>query len=649
MSLNNKWPIEGKEHSKIKTKDIFTNSAISNFLNNDNIELLIASKGMGKTLLLRAKKNILEEKNKKESRGYLIIPKDKEFDEPKFSGHISSNKIVQDMESWRNLWEICIILSILSYSGAHRENSFFSEIIQEFFQSIGDKNSILKLDFRNSILLQKSLNPSYYLNEICSKLGYSEIEQFTKLASKIYNVSEKLITSQVCIFIDAFDQTLSDHFKDNIELWKNAQLGLMKAIHKLHIENKHIKGYSSIRQEAFAGFRDPDRAVIKGKSLILEYSKKDLKNLLDFSINLYCKKNGLVELLGFKEINNSFVLTQENVFDYIYRHSIYTPRSICLLGKEIDDLTEKSVQNFKRKINEKGADNLMNEYLFSEKLMLLSNLSTETSLETFLNLVPSNIINYSTLIAINKRYSKTLKLEEGNVHPFCELVNIGVIGQVIAHPTEHNEFIQKFIKPHEYVWRSHNLISNDKTSIYLIHPSLYDRIHKIKSKSYRINRKCIVGDDLEILPQNLFPKIFISHSSLDNSLLEENFLSSFEESLSLLTPFELWIDTQKLIAGDNFHAEISKGLKNCQIAIVFISKNSINSKYVEQEWRTIQNLEISAKPFKLIPIIIDDIHFDDLPNGLEIKAAIKFDGNWVKLINKLSNDIFENLLNLEII
>src|ERR1051326_9010747 len=126
-----KWPVEGKEHSEIGPKNLYRNGVINSFLENENINIIIASKGMGKTLLLRTKKKIVEDSKS----GYLIILRNEEFDEPIFTGSISSKKVINSYESWRALWEASIILSILSHSNSHRDSDDFERLIEDYFSS----------------------------------------------------------------------------------------------------------------------------------------------------------------------------------------------------------------------------------------------------------------------------------------------------------------------------------------------------------------------------------------------------------------------------------------------------------------------------------------------------------------------------------
>jgi predicted ATP-binding protein involved in virulence len=72
------WPIEGASHDDVSREALYTNRYIESFLDGHNQTFLVASKGMGKTLLLRSKKKALEESRE----GYLIIPRNQEYDDP---------------------------------------------------------------------------------------------------------------------------------------------------------------------------------------------------------------------------------------------------------------------------------------------------------------------------------------------------------------------------------------------------------------------------------------------------------------------------------------------------------------------------------------------------------------------------------------
>ena len=96
------WPIEGNAHEDVSKDAIYIDDNIETFLSSDRKPILIASKGMGKTLLLRSKKKIVEDRKD----GQLIIPKNQEYDEPKISGDIPiTYQGFERVEFWTDLWK----------------------------------------------------------------------------------------------------------------------------------------------------------------------------------------------------------------------------------------------------------------------------------------------------------------------------------------------------------------------------------------------------------------------------------------------------------------------------------------------------------------------------------------------------------------
>ena len=49
--------------------------------------------------------------------------------------------------------------------------------------------------------------------------------------------------------------------------------------------------------------------------------------------------------------------------------------------------------------------------------------------------------------------------------------------------------------------------------------------------------------------------------------------------------FNVWLDYRKLIPGTPWAEQIEKGLKDAEVILLVVSKESIASKYVELEWR----------------------------------------------------------------
>ncbi len=114
----NRWPIDGHDHRYIERSNIYENPKIRAFLDSSNVTLLIASKGMGKTLLLRVKKKIVTTSHS----GIILIPSsDAEFDEPKLHGTFTTSGY-QDLLLWKDLWSFAIVISTLTHIPALSES-----------------------------------------------------------------------------------------------------------------------------------------------------------------------------------------------------------------------------------------------------------------------------------------------------------------------------------------------------------------------------------------------------------------------------------------------------------------------------------------------------------------------------------------------
>ena len=106
-------------------------------------------------------------------------------------------------------------------------------------------------------------------------------------------------------------------------------------------------------------------------------------------------------------------------------------------------------------------------------------------------------------------------------------------------------------------------------------------------------------------------KTFICYSHQD----KERFVQGFYKRL-LELGVDVSIDELDIIPGDNFPRKIfEECIDNCENFIIILSKNSINSEWVNEELDAgmVQKIEKGAR---LIPIIIDDLNIDEVPNRL---------------------------------
>lgn len=634
------WPIDGTKHHDVSRSSLYTNTPIDRFLDGDSKTLIVAAKGMGKTLLLRAKKKILED----DSEGTLIIPRNSQYDEPQLHGSFPKQGL-DSVSFWEDLWKCSIIFSILSHSWVHDIENIDTKKLWDYIDKL-EIDTAFKNDLKKDITESTENNPSYYLAELLSK-GLSDTHQFFRKSYLVDAISDKYINNSVAVFIDGFDQTLTRHFSHSLSTWRSAQLGLAKASHRLNTQNRHVKVYASIRQEAYAGFLDDDREVVKGSSLLLEYSSNELFIMIEHAIKKYTNYENLKDFCHLSFIYNGWCKQEEDLFSYIYRHLTATPRAIIYFGNVINDAKLESLKQndiediFRDKVNKTGSENLYQDYLLGQKKIFLDTLDSEEKIKILLSLIPANVLHDKALKSINKKFSELIGLEESNSHPFCELYNIGLIGTIRTSTTS-NKRIQYFRKPYEFDWVLHDIVKESTT--FLVHPSLHAAVTKGRN-NYYLNPSNIIGDERAWnMPENnkIFPLLFISHSSIDKTRIE-SIVPIFEDNINRIIPSTLWYDEWSIRAGEDIHQEIEKGVEDSDFVIVFISKDSLLSGWVEKEWRTKHYDEISRKRIQVIALIIDDTSPSELPGFLNTKRAIilpKRDSEqYSEIFTDIGNDI----------
>lgn len=71
--------------------------------------------------------------------------------------------------------------------------------------------------------------------------------------------------------------------------------------------------------------------------------------------------------------------------------------------------------------------------------------------------------------------------------------------------------------------------------------------------------------------------------------------------------FDLWFDRRNLIAGQNWQSQIEKAITDAAFVIVFISKNSVQSKWVQEEYRVAFERQQRAGGTCLIPVLLEKV------------------------------------------
>jgi len=626
------WVTDAERLGVLSVENVFVNRSIHDFLTGDRVFWIVASKGMGKTLLLRYKRDVME--SGRGSSGVFVLPQNKSLDYVHIPSSlpIAATKSMRDRQFWKDLWEISITLSIVLNFPLQDVFSGTIHEAESLLRDLGLDND-LSDDLNHAIHGQprKQPNPSDLLVRLLQG-SVAELQKVRRFAMQpVYNLYTRYVRSGVCVFIDSFDQALRETYPDDLDIWIQGQLGLLLAAWEISRHNPHIKVYTSIRQEAYAAFRDENRQAIFGSMLMLKYTPKDLLELLDKSVHFFEQRQSLIEFVGMRSIKNEYASHEEDIFDYTYRHVIPTPRSFMVVGNEIsrhcgDGKTmqpPEREERFRETINRCTATEICQDYLLGEMNMFLSCLKAEHNLACLFKMIFRNVLTRTMLGRISRQFNEVLKRDGvwpgRNVHPFCELYNIGLLGSVNADASSIRA-VQSFRKPYDFDWDMEEILPD--SPFYFIHPSLHSLAQRYNPR-YRISR-VLIGDgyawrdDYASVLRGELLRVFLSYTSKDRPIAEKIALS-LENNLSSKGAFvDVWYDKWRVRAGQWVQQAVEEGLARCDVLIVIVSKDSLKSGWVEAEWRKKFQDEIELKRGRVLPVVLD-VEKAELPSLLQMK------------------------------
>ena len=111
------------------------------------------------------------------------------------------------------------------------------------------------------------------------------------------------------------------------------------------------------------------------------------------------------------------------------------------------------------------------------------------------------------------------------------------------------------------------------------------------------------------------PKLFLSHSSVDKETVR-----SLSEKLKS-EGIDVWLDECEIKVGDEIVQKIQDALSESDYLAFWITKNAINSGWVEREWQTKYQEEVNSGKVKVLPLLAEDV---TLPKLLQGKSFADF-------------------------
>ena len=133
------------------------------------------------------------------------------------------------------------------------------------------------------------------------------------------------------------------------------------------------------------------------------------------------------------------------------------------------------------------------------------------------------------------------------------------------------------------------------------------------------------------------PYIFISYAHKDSNTPYGEF-SFFQFTNDLQdSGFNLWIDTEALLIGGNWHNNIKEAVKECDAFFLIVTENSAQSRYIVDT----EVGEAQKAKKTIIPIIAEESALKKF-NGVEEKQGVLFTGDYPSAYKKLVEQ-FEHL------
>jgi TIR domain len=645
--ISRAWATEGQFADDQYEELVFVNSAIETFLNTHEQFLVVASKGMGKTLLMRLKKQRVQA-----DPSIVVIPQNAPVDNINL-GRTYPRGILGLMEKqgfWEDMWKLAIQASIL-LNFPHR---ITEEQKKDARRQLGradlpsDLENTLAAAFDGTRFHDK---PSTILRNILEN-PQSKIEALRGRAPQsLYDLTTNYVTSACFVFIDSFDQEIEGILGGKALPWAAAQCGLMRAAWDISRQNRHIKVYATIRQEAYASYGEADISNIRGSVFLLKYTKDDLHSLLEKAIKHYEGYDSVEEFVGLTTIFNGRVRQNEKPFDYMRRHLIDVPRWHTRLGKGLatqlrDRRTadeQSRLQLVREEVNRASAD-LARDYLYNEMRLFFRGLPPQEVVRSLFSHVRSTVLSLSNV----EQVSDMLLKEYGWEDPFSLLYNLGLLG-VVRDRVGNQSRYQAFKRPYEFDWGFDGILPRDSKGVYLLHPAL---LHLMLETNLRCKASgVLVGDGISWSDKNdrivrgETIKVFVSYAHADEELVKE-IVRLMDDHLDKETAlFDIWLDSMKMEAGRAIHEQIGEAVKESDFLILVASPHSLKSEFVKLEWERklfgpFYNKNENRN--RVLPIYVDGTGAADAPDFLRPIYGVAYDSrNGSETIRRLVEQLLD--------
>ena len=457
---------------------------IEGFLSPDRDDkfIVIGTKGFGKTLLLKAKRVLYQR-----AGNATCLPSGNLLDKPigdKIFGRESIAFLAASPLPWAKLWLSAIALAVLKHAGDDQNLKVSAKLtgLLADAQLHGVIDHFVRLlDFTPSEL-QRAANDTD--GHLVPRL--------------------RALKSPLAIFIDGVDEYFSKHVEEgpsspsvtgelSPNVWYFSQLGLVEVAYQLRRINHHLKIFAAIRKEAYA--RLPQRTAMaqqyRGSAVDIVYSPASLREIFVNNVRLVrsdhmvrpdlAKHKPLEAFFGRTSVIDTATREEEDVFEYVCRHTLLRPRDLMTAGDRLAALRPDERRNeyrMKEAVHQ-SATEIAHEYL-AEIAPYVAGFKPELIFKD----LPGHIVSRGQAEEI---------AGAGGVNLLSALYRVGLLGYV-QHDRVRGEWRQRFLRPGEASLEDDG--SLPRSTHYLVHPVLFDLVGRVNPAFLqRVDRANVVGYD----------------------------------------------------------------------------------------------------------------------------------------------------------
>ncbi len=454
--------------------------------------IVVATKGFGKTLLLKAKRVLYQE------AGRLCIPQNALLDKPvgdKVFRREMIEMLGRSTEPWTKLWRTAIAVATLKQL----------QMVERL--AVNPRLHALVEDESLRGVIDVFVN---LLDLPRSDLYKCANDTETRLIPRLRSISRP-----VAIFIDGVDEYFNKHLQaptassgDSGELspniWHYSQMALVEVAYQLHRICHHLKVFAAIRKEAFARLADTTAMAqqYRGSVVDIDYAEAGLKEIFSNNVRQEREKNlvaraelgraPIAAFLGRTHVVHTYTGEAEDAFDYIRRHTLHRPRDFMTIGQKLSALGPEERAS---ELRVKTAVNAAATEIAQEYLNEIAPYVGDVNLPALFRLLPGHILTEAEVRDVVERYD-AIAIEDGRAvgtgaGALFMLHKAGLLGWI---QTDHvsGAPVQRFRLPGEEVLDGAGTLP--PSSHYLVHPTLTEVIGRANPDyARRIDSVNIVG------------------------------------------------------------------------------------------------------------------------------------------------------------